>query len=130
MRKKSMRKISIVETYQREIFVDAETDDEAVEIARKALLNRDIVLGDSDYIGSNIEVVADEVEPNICDPAETDNVFGKNGRLKLFDVTIARTGCAYVFAENDEAALKVANTLPETEISWSDDFKATDANRA
>ena len=44
-----------------------------------------------------------------------------------YDVTITRYGCARVKAHSVKEAMEIANTLPESKISWSDDWVATDA---
>ncbi len=44
-----------------------------------------------------------------------------------YDVVISRTGCVKVVAKSIEEALEKANALPESSITWSDDWFATDA---
>lgn len=42
-------------------------------------------------------------------------------------VTVVRTGCVFVEAENEEQALDIANHLRTSTVCWSDDCEATDA---
>lgn len=42
-------------------------------------------------------------------------------------VTVVRTGCVFVEAENEEQALDIANHLRTSTVCWSDDWAATDA---
>lgn len=41
-------------------------------------------------------------------------------------VTIVRTGCVFVEAENKAKAIDIANHQTTDTVSWSDDWKATD----
>ena len=41
-------------------------------------------------------------------------------------VTVVRTGCVFVEAENAARAMDIANHQPTDAISWSDDWVATD----
>ena len=42
-------------------------------------------------------------------------------------VTVIRTGCVFVEADNWEDALDIANYQLTDDIYWSDDWEATDA---
>lgn len=48
-------------------------------------------------------------------------------REQEYDVTITRFGCAKVKATSVEEAIKKANALPTSEITWNEDWTATDA---
>ena len=41
-------------------------------------------------------------------------------------VTIVRTGCVFVEAENEAKAMDIANHQTTDDVSWSDDWEATD----
>ena len=41
-------------------------------------------------------------------------------------VTIVRTGCIFVEAENETEAMDIANHQLTGEVNWSDDWEATD----
>ena len=41
-------------------------------------------------------------------------------------VTIERTGCIFVEAENESAAIDIANHQTTDTVSWSEDWEATD----
>lgn len=41
-------------------------------------------------------------------------------------VTIVRTGCIFVEAENSTEAIDIANHQTTDTVSWSDDWEATD----
>jgi hypothetical protein len=43
-----------------------------------------------------------------------------------YNITIARTGCVNVEADSAEEAMFIANNLKEQDISWTDDWNATD----
>lgn len=47
--------------------------------------------------------------------------------LKIYEVTITRTGVAFVKTESEQQAISIADHLTTDEISWSDDWFATDA---
>ena len=44
-----------------------------------------------------------------------------------WDVTITRFGCVKIKANSREEAMKKANSLPTSEITWNEDWSATDA---
>ena len=46
---------------------------------------------------------------------------------KLYRVIVAKTGSLETYADSPEDAMKIANETFETDIFWSDDFIATDA---
>jgi hypothetical protein len=48
-------------------------------------------------------------------------------KKKLFDVTVTRYGCVQVEAETSEEAISIANAMKTNEITWGDDWSATDA---
>lgn len=48
--------------------------------------------------------------------------------MPIFDVTVTRTGCAMVEADNINEAMHIAANLPTEEISWTEDWEASDAN--
>lgn len=41
-------------------------------------------------------------------------------------VTIVRTGCMFVEAENEAEAMDIANHQTTDAVNWSDDWEATD----
>lgn len=41
-------------------------------------------------------------------------------------VTIVRTGCIFVEAENESEAMDIANHQTTDAVSWSEDWEATD----
>lgn len=41
-------------------------------------------------------------------------------------VTIVRTGCIFVEAESESMAMDIANHRVTDDVSWSDDWEATD----
>ena len=41
-------------------------------------------------------------------------------------VTVTRTGCVFVEAENEEKAMYIADHLTTDTINWSDDWEPTD----
>ena len=41
-------------------------------------------------------------------------------------VTVVRTGCIFVEAENEAKAIDIANHQTTDTVSWSDDWEATD----
>ena len=51
----------------------------------------------------------------------------KKGPLKCYEVTIVRYGCLYVAADCPEEALEIADHQTTDAVSWSDDWKPTDA---
>lgn len=46
---------------------------------------------------------------------------------KKYCVTITKTGCIFVEAENAEEAMDIANHQTTDTVNWSDDWEATDA---
>lgn len=46
---------------------------------------------------------------------------------KLFDVTVTRYGCVQIEAETSEEAISIANAMKTDDITWGDDWSATDA---
>lgn len=46
--------------------------------------------------------------------------------MKKYLVTIARFGFVEVEAENEMVAMEIANEMESKDISWSDDWEATD----
>ena len=46
---------------------------------------------------------------------------------RVYDVTITRFGCAKVTAKSPDEAMMKANALPESSITWNEDWEATDA---
>ena len=55
-----------------------------------------------------------------------DYIVKDNGE-KEFDVTITRFGCVKVKASSIQDAIEKANALPTNEITWNEDWEATDA---
>lgn len=45
----------------------------------------------------------------------------------VWDVTVSRFGLVKVIAETEDDAMKKADAIPESEVSWDDDWKPTDA---
>ncbi len=45
----------------------------------------------------------------------------------VYQVTITRTGVVFVRAASESAAMELADHLKTDEVSWSDDWDATDA---
>lgn len=45
---------------------------------------------------------------------------------KVFCVTVSRTGCIYVKADNSLEALDIANHQTDKHVNWTDDWVATD----
>lgn len=41
-------------------------------------------------------------------------------------VTIVRTGCVFIEAENEAEAMDIANHQTTDTVNWSDDWEATD----
>ena len=50
----------------------------------------------------------------------------KNGVKKKYCVTIVKTGCIFVEAENESEAIDIANHQETDAVNWSDDWEATD----
>ena len=48
-------------------------------------------------------------------------------REREYDVTITRFGCAKIRATSVEEAMEKANALSESDITWNEDWSATDA---
>lgn len=48
--------------------------------------------------------------------------------MPIFDVTITRTGCVMVEADNANEAMHIAANLPTEDVSWTDSWEASDAN--
>lgn len=48
-------------------------------------------------------------------------------REQVYDVTVVRLGSIKVKANSPEEAMKKANALPTSSISWNEDWNATDA---
>lgn len=48
-------------------------------------------------------------------------------KKKVFDVTVTRYGCVQIEAESSEEAISIANAMKTDEITWGDDWSATDA---
>lgn len=46
--------------------------------------------------------------------------------MKKYCVTIVRTGCIFVEAENGKEAIDIANHQFTDTVDWSDDWEATD----
>lgn len=46
---------------------------------------------------------------------------------KTYCVTVARYGCIYIKAENEAAAMDIANHQRTDDITWFDDWDATNA---
>lgn len=47
--------------------------------------------------------------------------------MKKYVVTIARFGFVEIAAENELEAMEIANSMETNEVSWSNDWEATDA---
>lgn len=45
--------------------------------------------------------------------------------MKKYCVTIVRTGCVFVEAENEAEAMDIANHQLTDTVNWSDDWEAT-----
>ncbi len=50
--------------------------------------------------------------------------------MKTYDVTITRYGCVRIEAESESDAMRKANELPDKDISWSEDWEATDSTES
>ena len=109
-----MKKVTI--RIEKTFLVDVESEDEAFDIATEICDKMDLGEG---CVDSEIECCGDA--------DETDRNTYPVCKLKPFDVTFARTGCAVVYAEDEADAISKANELTEDEISWTDNFDATDA---
>lgn len=48
--------------------------------------------------------------------------------MPIFDVTVTRTGCVMVEADNEHEAMMIAANQPTEDISWTEDWEAFDAN--
>ena len=48
--------------------------------------------------------------------------------MPIFDVTVTRTGCVMVEADNEHEAMMIAANQPTEDISWTEDWEASDAN--
>lgn len=46
--------------------------------------------------------------------------------MKKYCVTIVRTGCMFVEAENEAKAMDIANHQTTDAVNWSDDWEVTD----
>ena len=46
--------------------------------------------------------------------------------MKKYCVTIVRTGCVFVEAENEAKAMDIANHQTTDAVNWSEDWDATD----
>ena len=46
--------------------------------------------------------------------------------MKKYCVTIVRTGCVFVEAENEAKAMDIANHQTTDAVNWSEDWEATD----
>ena len=51
----------------------------------------------------------------------------KVSKKKTFDVTVTRYGCVQVEADSASEAIEIANSMKTDEITWGDDWSATDA---
>jgi hypothetical protein len=48
--------------------------------------------------------------------------------MKKYCVTIVRTGCVFVEAENENDAIDIANHQLTDTVNWSEDWEATDVS--
>ena len=51
----------------------------------------------------------------------------KTSKKKMYDVTVTRYGCVQVEADSASEAIAIADAMKTDEITWSDDWSATDA---
>lgn len=72
---------------------------------------------------------ADAIQQMLRELAEA-LVYGWLGEKRTYEVTIERTGVAFVRAVSVETAMNIADRLTTDEISWSDDWSPTDATEA
>ena len=49
--------------------------------------------------------------------------------MPIFDVTITRTGCIMVEADNEHEAMMIAANQPTESVSWTEDWEASDATQ-
>lgn len=102
-------RVTVTEKLSTSVVVDAEDDFEAEQMVLDKYKNGEITICSEDYVETEFE----------SHPLDS--------KLKPFDVTFARTGCAVVYAEDEADAISKADELAEDEISWTDGFNATDA---
>ena len=69
---------------------------------------------------------ADAIQHMLRELAEA-LLYGKLEKKHIYEVTVSRTGVAFVCATSESAAMELADHLKTDEISWSDDWASTDA---